>query len=58
MTGREFYEGGEGDEERTVAMFEEIEAEYAVEELNVLEGLPERGEWEYRPGPTIILVVE
>lgn len=32
----------EVDEERTIEVFEECEAEYAVEELNLAEGLPVR----------------
>lgn len=35
----------EVDEERTIEAFEECEEVYGVEELNILEGLPERGEF-------------
>lgn len=58
MNSREMLVGfAEVDEELTVAAFEEVEEEYGVEELNVLEGLPERGEYvEQTSFPVIRLV--
>lgn len=39
-------------------VIDEVEDEYGAEELNVIDGIPARGEFTYSEGPVIVWVVE